>query len=75
MFAQVHQSCQSQTPNCTYGENALFTLPPVSVLNSCGSLVWNVSQLAYLHSLLLSRPGEHGTGKNIQQYTTIIKIK
>lgn len=56
MFAQVHQSCRAQTPNCSYGENALFTLPPVSVLNSCGSLVWNVS-----HFLLL--PGAHETGK------------
>lgn len=37
----VHQTCRSQSLNCSFGENALFTLPPVSVLSSSGSLVWN----------------------------------
>lgn len=41
--SQVHQTCKSQSLNCTFGENALFTLPPVSVVSSSGSLVWNVS--------------------------------
>ena len=41
--SQVHQTCRSQSLNCSFGENALFTLPPVSVLSSSGSLVWNVS--------------------------------
>lgn len=37
----VHQCCRSQSPQCSFGENALFTLPPSSVLSSSGSLVWN----------------------------------
>ncbi|PFX32475.1 Diacylglycerol kinase eta [Stylophora pistillata] len=40
-YVAVHQCCRSQTPKCSFGENALFTLPPSSVLSSCGSLVWN----------------------------------
>ena len=41
--SQVHQSCRSQSQNCSLSENALFTLPPASVMSSSGSLVWNVS--------------------------------
>ena len=56
---QVHQCCRSQSPQCSFGENALFTLPPSSVLSSSGSLVWNVSEiftfrLQYYFSLLPS---------------------
>lgn len=71
----VHKSCQSQTPNCCFGENALFTLPPVSVMNSSGSLVWNAVRPSGCLPMLVfvnSKSGDNQGVKFIRRFKQLL---
>ncbi|XP_067037295.1 diacylglycerol kinase delta-like isoform X1 [Acropora muricata] len=71
----VHQSCQSQIPRCSYGDNALFTLPPVSVLSSCGSLVWNAGKPSGCLPMLVfvnSKSGDNQGVKFIRKFKQLL---
>ncbi|XP_068687349.1 diacylglycerol kinase delta-like isoform X1 [Montipora foliosa] len=71
----VHQSCQSQIPRCSYGDNALFTLPPVSVLSSSGSLVWNAVRPSGCLPMLVfvnSKSGDNQGVKFIRRFKQLL---
>ncbi|KAJ7392786.1 hypothetical protein OS493_010445 [Desmophyllum pertusum] len=71
----VHQSCRSQSPKCSFGENALFTLPPVSVLSSSGSLVWNSVRPSGCLPMLIfvnSKSGDNQGVKFIRRFKQLL---